>query len=305
MAVEAGGTGRAAAWWIASRPKTLPAAIAPVLVGSAVAFAAGAFRPGPALAALLGAVMLQIGANLTNDVLDFERGADTAERIGPLRVTQAGLLSPREVWAGAAVVFGVATIAGAYLAAVAGWPVVAIGVASILAALAYTGGPLPLGYNGLGDLFVLLFFGFVAVCGTVYVQAGRVVEAAWPAAAMTGALATAILVVNNVRDLEQDRRAGKRTLPVLLGRRAGRAEYLLLLAAGFALPVAMVAAGLLPAASLLALLTLPLAVRTARVVLTSSDGPRLNAALAGTAAVMVLHAALFAAGTAVGTWLRP
>ena len=215
---------------LASRPKTLPAAAAPVVMGSAVAAAAGGFRPGPALAALAGGLLIQIGTNFTNDVMDFKKGTDTAERVGPLRVTLAGLLTPAQVLAGAVVAFGLAAFCGIYLAAVAGWPVIAIGLASIAAGVAYTAGPAPLAYNGLGDLFVMLFFGFAAVCGTVFVQLGRVTTLAVAGALTAGAFATAILVVNNVRDVETDRKAGRRTIPVRFGRGAGVAEYVALLA---------------------------------------------------------------------------
>src|SRR5580692_1531577 len=211
-------------WLLACRPATLVAAFVPVAVGAACAVADAHFRAGPALAALLGAVFIQIGTNLANDVYDFERGADTAERLGPTRAVQAGLLTARQVRAGMVVAFGLATLAGAYLVSAAGWPVVAIGVLSVASGIAYTGGPYPLGYHGLGDVFVMAFFGFVAVCGTVFVQAHEVPLLAWLAAVPVGAIATAVLVVNNLRDREQDARAGKRTLAVRFGRRAGVVE---------------------------------------------------------------------------------
>ncbi|MEW6649442.1 MAG: 1,4-dihydroxy-2-naphthoate octaprenyltransferase, partial [Chloroflexota bacterium] len=185
-------------WLLAARPRTLPAAAAPVLVGSAAAFADGIFRPLPAIAALLGALLLQIGANIANDYFDFKKGADTSERVGPLRVMQAGLLSPRQVIGGMVVVFGLAALVGIYLIAVAGLPVLVIGVVSILAALAYTGGPYPLAYHGLGELFVLLFFGLAAVCGTYYVQARALNAVAVWSALPVGLLAMAILTVNNL-----------------------------------------------------------------------------------------------------------
>lgn len=287
--------GSARAWWLACRPPTLLAALAPVAVGTACAAAAGGFRPGAALAALVGALLLQVGANLANDVLDFEKGADTAERLGPLRAVQAGLLTPAEVRRGMLVVFGLALLCGAYLTAVAGWAVVAIGVASILCAIAYTGGPLPLGYHGLGDVFVLLFFGFVAVCGTAFVQLGAVPALAWWAAVPPGALATAILVVNNLRDRHTDARAGKRTLAVRLGKPAMLAEYALLLATAYAVPALLVARGDRGPLALLPLATLPLGARLlARVART--EGKALNPLLAGTAKLLALHGLLFAAG---------
>ena len=219
-APSAGRPGPVRAWALASRPKTLFAAIAPVLVGTACAYRAGAFRAGPALAALAGAVLLQIGSNFANDLFDYERGADREDRLGPERATQRGWIAPRAMRAGMAAVFALALAVGVYLFAVAGWPVIVIGLLSIAAAVAYTGGPFPLGYHGLGDLFVFLFFGVAAVAGTALVQAGRVPASAWFAAAPVGALATAILAVNNTRDCETDRRSGKRTLPARFGRRA-------------------------------------------------------------------------------------
>lgn len=284
---------------LAARPRTLPAAVAPVLVGCAVAYAAGGLRPLPALAALLVALLIQVGTNYANDVLDFERGTDTAARVGPLRVTQAGLLSPRAVKLAAATAFGLAALAGIYLAAVAGWALLIVGAVSILAALAYTGGPSPLAYNGLADPFVMAFFGFVAVCGTVYVQLGRVPPLAFAAALPIGALATAILVVNNVRDVETDAAAGRRTLPVRFGRRFGVVEYAALLALAFASLPAIVAAGLAGPWVLLPLVLVPLAFPLLRSV-ERERGPALNATLAGTGRLLLLFAALLAAGLAWG-----
>jgi 1,4-dihydroxy-2-naphthoate octaprenyltransferase len=287
------------AWILAARPKTLPAAASPVLVGTAVALHAGGFRAGPALAALAGALLLQIGSNFANDVDDFERGADREGRTGPLRVTQAGILSAAAVRRGMWIAFGLAAVVGLYLAVVAGWPVVVLGLAAIAAALAYTGGGLAYGYRGLGELFVMIFFGFVAVCGTAWVQALRVPSAAWPAGFAVGCLVTAILVVNNVRDIEQDRASGKRTLTARFGRRWGLAEYGLLMAAAYATPVAMAAARLVPAGALLSLATLPMATRAARE-LALHEGPALNEVLAKTARVGFLWSALFAGGVAFG-----
>jgi len=189
--------GRLTAWILASRPKTLPAAVAPVIVGTAVAARAGAFRPLAALAALLAALLLQIGANYANDLFDFKRGADTETRLGPTRVTATGLLTPRQVAAGMWASFGLAALVGVYLIHVGGWPILFVGVLSILAAVAYTAGPLPLGYHGLGDLAVFVFFGLVAVVGAYYVQAHELTAVAFLAAVPMGALITAILVVNN------------------------------------------------------------------------------------------------------------
>ncbi len=286
-------------WVLASRPRTLTAALTPVAVGSALAYAAGSFRLSAALAALLAALLIQVGTNLHNDVADFERGADAGDRLGPLRVTQAGLLSPRQVRAGALAAFAAAGAAGLYLTWLVGWPVLIIGLASIAAGLAYTAGPWPLAYNGLGDLFVMLFFGFVAVGGTAYVQVGSVPPAAWPAALAVGSTITALLVVNNVRDVESDRRAGRRTIPVVFGRNVGVAEYALLLAVAYLAPFLLIAFGLAAPWVLLPLLTVPLAVRQVRT-LGRERGRALNAVLAGTSKLVLWHGLLLAVGLAVG-----
>jgi 1,4-dihydroxy-2-naphthoate octaprenyltransferase len=287
------------AWVLACRPATLTAAVSPVAVGTACAYAAGALRAGPAVAALFGAMFLQIGSNLANDVFDFEKGADTAERLGPVRAAQAGLLTPRALRAGMIVAFLLAFGTGIYLTAVAGAAIVAIGLASIASAILYTGGPYPLGYHGLGDVFVMGFFGFVAVTGTAFVQVGHVPGLAWAAAVPVGAIATAILVVNNVRDCETDVKAGKRTLPVRFGRRAGVAEYAVLVAAAYLVPAGLAVAGFLSMWVLLPLLTLPLGVRLVRRVAVDS-GRALNASLVGTARLLLVHAVLFAIGIGLG-----
>lgn len=286
-------------WVLAARPKTLPAAASPVLVGSALAFEVGGFALGPALAALFGALFLQVGSNLANDVYDFEQGVDTASRLGPVRVTQAGLLTVEDVKHGMWLAFYLAAVIGAYLTAIAGWPVVVIGLASIVAAIAYTGGPFPLGYRGLGDLFVLLFFGFVAVCGTVWVQVGTILPAAWPAGLMVGCLASAILVVNNVRDHETDRIAGKRTLPVMFGRTFGVIEYAVLLVVAFASAYAMVWFRYVSAWALISYLTLPIAI-VLFLHVRKYRGPVLNHTLAQTAKLLFLFSALFSMGVVVG-----
>ncbi len=290
----------ATAWLTAIRPRTLPAAVAPVLVGTACAYAVDGFRVGPAIAALVGALLLQIASNLANDVIDFEKGLDTSERIGPIRVVQAGLLSARAVWAGLLVVLGLAFLVGVYLTWAAGSAVIVIGITSMLAALAYTGGPYPLGYHGLGDVAVFVFFGFVAVCGTAYVQIpADLPQLAWWAAVPMGALATAILVVNNLRDMETDARGGKRTLAVRLGRRATIAEYRVLVFAACLVPLGLVVAARLNAWGLLPLLSLPLALWLARRV-GRETGRGLNPVLAHTALLLFVFGALFAAGIALG-----
>jgi 1,4-dihydroxy-2-naphthoate octaprenyltransferase len=292
-------------WALAARPKTLPAAAAPVVLGSACAFAVGSFRLGPALAALVGALLIQIATNLANDVADFERGTDTEARVGPLRVTQAGLLTPRQVTLGVLAAFALAALAGAYLIAVAGWPVAAIGVASILAGLAYSSGPFPLSHHGLGEPFVMAFFGFAAVAGTAYVQALAVPASAWWGGLVAGALTTAILVVNNTRDHATDRAAGRRTIPARLGRRAGVAEFAAFLVLGHAGTLAMVATGAAPVWSLAALLTAPLAWRLWRTLAVREDGPTGNRVLARTGGVLLLHCLLLSAGLVAGRAAAP
>ncbi len=288
-------TNRWQVWWLAARPKTLPAAAAGVVMGSALAFRDGQFKVGPALAALCVALLLQVGSNLANDVFDYERGADEGERLGPTRVTQAGLLSPDQVKGGMWLVFGTAALLGLYLADSSGWIIILVGLAAILSAIAYTGGPLPLGYVGLGDVFVFLFFGLAAVAGTYYVQVGSISAQAWWMSLPVGWLIVDILVVNNLRDIHADRQAGKRTLAVRLGERAARAQYLLLLAASFLLLPILAFARVLPWTSLLAWFALPLAWRTLRTVLTQIGRP-LNAALAGTGQVTLLYSLLFMLG---------
>jgi 1,4-dihydroxy-2-naphthoate octaprenyltransferase len=288
------------AWVLAARPPTLFAAVVPVLVGTACAASAGSFRALPALAALTGALLLQIAANFANDVFDFEKGADTAERLGPLRAVQAGLLTPASVRRGLWVTLALALLVGVYLTAVAGPAIVVIGLASMLAAVAYTGGPYPLGYHGLGDVFVLLFFGFVAVGGTTFVQTGELTPLSLWAAVPVGALATAILVVNNLRDRETDERAGKRTLAVRLGERGALLEYGLLVLAAYAVPVALFATGRAGLSALAPLLTLPLAVGLVRSV-SRERGRALNPLLKRTALLLFAHGALFALGLGLGT----
>ncbi|MBP7691880.1 MAG: 1,4-dihydroxy-2-naphthoate polyprenyltransferase [Anaerolineales bacterium] len=289
-------------WLLAARPRTLPAAAAPVLAGAALAAFDGVFQPGPALAALGGALLLQIGANLANDVFDFQKGADTQARLGPLRVTAAGLLTPRQVLTGMWVTFGLATLLGGYLAWVGGWPIIAIGLTAILAAIAYTGGPFPFGYHGLGEVFVFLFFGLAAVAGTYFVQAGAVSALAWWTAAPLGFLVTAIIVVNNLRDVETDRAAGKRTLAVRLGAAGARWEYLLLIAAAYLAPLLIWASGQGPAGVLLTWVSLPRAAQWVRVVFAVSGRP-LNAALGGTGQLALLYALLYSAGLLAARWL--
>jgi 1,4-dihydroxy-2-naphthoate octaprenyltransferase len=281
---------------MAARPRTLPVAVAPVVVGTAVAISEGVARPLPAFAALVGALLLQLVSNFANDVFDHEKGADTEERIGPPRATQMGLLSPTDMRMGIAVVLGAAAGVGLYLAWVAGWPVVVIGLLSMVAAIAYTGGPWPFGYKGLGDPAVFLFFGVIAVAGTHYVQSLRLSTAALAASVGVGCLATAILVVNNYRDIETDERAGKRTLAVRLGRDGARREYLALIGIAYAmLPVHWLGLGR-SLFVMLPLLSLPKAISLVRTIRSEVEGPPLNAALAGTAQLTLLYSVLLAVG---------
>ena len=281
-------------WLLAARPRTLPAAIAPVLVGTALAGSEDTFRALPFAAALVGSVFIQIGTNLSNDYSDARRGADTEDRLGPVRVTAGGLMPPRRVLVGTYVAFGIAVAAGLYLAAVAGWELLVVGAASILAGVFYTGGPRPYGYEGLGELFVFVFFGLVAVGGSYFVQ---VEELRWEAVALgvpVGLLAAAILVVNNVRDIDTDRRAGKRTLAVKLGRRRARSLFAGMVVAAFACCPGL--AGALSAWVLLPFAAAPLAPPLVRTVATRTDGPALNGALAGTGRLLAVFSLLLAGG---------
>jgi 1,4-dihydroxy-2-naphthoate polyprenyltransferase len=283
------------AWKLAIRPRTLLAAAAGVIMGSALAWRDGFFRLDAALACLFTALLLQIGSNLANDVFDFERGTDTPERLGPVRVTQARLLTPAQVKYGMIFVFSLAAAFGSYLAWLGGWPIIIIGIAAILSAIAYTGGPFPLGYYGLGDLFVFIFFGLASVAGTYYVQAGFVSTAAGWMTIPPGLIITAILVVNNLRDLENDRKAEKRTLAVILGEKATRKQYLICMSAAYLVLPLAASMGVIPWLSLLVWASLPLAIRTARVVFTEKGRP-LNTALAGTGRVALLFSILFWVG---------
>ena len=270
--------------------------MAPVLVGTALAGSEGVFKPLRFACALIGSIFIQVGTNLANDYSDARRGADTEDRLGPVRVTAGGLMPPRQVLVGTYVAFGIAVAAGLYLSAVAGWQLLLVGVASIAAGVLYTGGPRPYGYEGLGELFVFLFFGVVAVVGSYFVQ---VEDLRWEAFALSvpvGLLASAILVVNNVRDVDTDRRAGKRTLAVKLGRPRARVLFAAMLAVAFVAPVVIWAASDLSAWMLVSLLAAPLAVPLVRTVFTRTDGPSLNGALAGTGRLLAVFSLLLAAG---------
>jgi 1,4-dihydroxy-2-naphthoate octaprenyltransferase len=288
---------RAAILLRAARPQTLPAGLVPVLVGTAVAHQVARADLGIAAIALASALFIQIGANYANDVFDAEKGADGPDRVGPVRAVASGLVSASAMRIAMWASFAMATALGAVLVFLAGWPVVAIGVLSIVAAIAYTGGPYPLGYHGLGDVFVMVFFGLVAVVGTVFVETREVSTLAWLAAIPVGALSTAILVVNNVRDRETDARVGKRTLAVRLGKQGGLAEQAMLLTLAYGCAIAT-AAWLASPWPLLPLATLPWAIAVWRA-LRDREGPTLNQTLGATARLLLLFGALYATGIAV------
>jgi 1,4-dihydroxy-2-naphthoate polyprenyltransferase len=285
-------------WLMAARMRTLPAAVAPVFVGTAAAveWVGELPRPGAFVAALLGSILIQIGTNLANDYSDAKRGADTVDRLGPVRVTSAGLVAPQRVLTATWIAFGLAIVCGIYLTAVAGIVILLIGAVSIAAGVLYTGGPRPYGYAGLGEIFVFLFFGLVAVNGSYYVQVEELDALPLGLSISIGFLATAILVVNNVRDIETDRRAGKMTLAVRVGRQQAVVLYRLLVLGAFAvLPITLVGAdsSLLP---LIGLAALPLAIAPMRALSSRSDGPALNAALAATGALLGVFSLLVSLG---------
>ena len=283
-------------WLMAARLRTLPAAIAPVVVGTSLAGYAGVFHPLRLIAALIGAIFIQVGTNLSNDYSDARRGADTEDRLGPVRITAGGLVPPQRVLAATYISFGVAVLAGIYLIIVAGPLLLLIGAASILAGVLYTGGPRPYGYEGLGELFVFLFFGIVAGAGSYFVQVKHLHWEAFALAVPVGLLAAAILVVNNVRDIDTDRRAGKKTLAVRLGRERTRLLYATIVYGAYVLAPVTWLFDELDAWLLLPLLSLPIAVPLVRLVRNHSDGPSLNRALAQTGMLQLAFCMLLAAG---------
>ncbi len=318
MSTATADVSKAEAWLMAARPQTLPAGAAPVVAGTGLAVHDGLFALGPALAALLGALLLQVGTNFANDYFDAVNGADDADREGFTRVTAGGLIAPERVRAAMAATYGLAVVVGLYLVWVGGVPILVVGLTSILAGVLYTGGPYPYGYRGLGDLFVFLYFGVIAVTGTYYVQAvteagvgafptgiasGTVTTAALVASLPAAALSTAILVVNNVRDRETDAAAGKRTLAVMLGYRWSRVEFLLLVGAAYVVPTVFALDPAFGLPALAPLVTLPLAISVSRTVLERTDGEALNPALERVGRTLFLHSVLFAAGLAAPTLL--
>jgi 1,4-dihydroxy-2-naphthoate polyprenyltransferase len=283
-------------WLMAARPRTLPAAVAPVLVGTALAGYAGVFHVLRFAAALVGSILIQVGTNLSNDYSDARRGADAEDRLGPVRVTAGGLVPPRQVLIATYVTFALAVLAGVYLIVVAGWQLLLVGAASILAGVAYTGGPKPYGYEGLGEVFVFLFFGIVAVAGSYFVQVRHLDWEAFALAVPVGLLAAAILVVNNVRDIDSDRRAGKRTLAVRLGREPTRTLFAVVVYLAYALTPVTWIFGPATAWVLLPWVTLPLATRVVRFVRNHADGLTLNQALAQTGMLQLAFCILLSAG---------
>jgi 1,4-dihydroxy-2-naphthoate polyprenyltransferase len=283
-------------WWSAVRPATLAASVAPVLAGTAVALHEGGLRPAAGFGALLVALAMQIGVNFANDYSDFVRGADTPRRVGPVRAAASGVVAPERVRWAAVAAFGVAGVAGLALSLATDWRLLVVGGACLLAGWLYTGGPRPYGYLGLGELFVFLFFGLVATCGTVYVEALRVTPLAILAGCGIGCLATAILVLNNLRDIETDAAAGKRTLATRIGRDRTLIFLVLLISTAFIVPVVMSILGFASATVLLVLLAIPIAAMPVRTAFASRGGPALVAALKGMAAAEIVYAMLLAAG---------
>jgi len=289
-------------WFNAARPRTLPAAIAPVLVGTAAAvFAHGDLpRWGGFLAALVASILIQIGTNLANDYSDARRGADSADRLGPVRVTSAGLITPRRVLTATWIAFGMAALLGIYLAWLAGWIIILVGIVSIAAGFLYTGGPKPYGYAGLGEVFVFLFFGLVSVNGSYYVQLEELAWLPFGLSVAVGMLSTAILVVNNVRDIDSDRRANKNTLAVRIGRDRTRRLYVVLVLGAFFVLALTIVLNDGPWLALLGLVALPLARDPIAAVTGRTDGPSLNKALAGTGALLGIASLLTAIGLVLG-----
>lgn len=283
---------------MAARPATLPAAIGPVLIGASSAWRDGEFALLPFVVVLFSALAIQVGVNYANDLADAEKGADTEARIGPVRAVSAGMITPGDMRRGIAIAFGVAALGGVYLIWYAGWPIFVIGVVSIVAALGYTNGPIPYGYYGLGEVFVFIFFGLVATAGTRYVFSPSVPSAVWTGGIVMGLLAAAILEANNIRDIDTDRDAGKRTLAVILGRDRARSLYVATVVASFVIILFGSLVGWLPFMCLIALLIAPLTVPLIRTIRTETAGPPLIGVLKGTAQVQLFTGLLLALGIA-------
>jgi len=286
----------ARAWWSAVRPATLAASVAPVLAGTAVAIHQGGIRPGAGFGALVVALAMQVGVNFANDYSDFVRGADTPRRVGPLRAASSGVVAPARVKEAALLAFGIAGVAGVALSLATDWRLLLVGAACLLAGWLYTGGPRPYGYLGLGELFVFVFFGLVATCGTVYVETLHVTPLALLVGIGVGCLATAILVLNNLRDIDTDAAAGKRTLATRIGRDRTLWLLLLLVCAAFAVPIVIFVAGLAGVTVMLVHFAIPIAAVPVRTAFASRSGPALVAALKRMAAAEIAYALLLTAG---------
>lgn len=283
-------------WIVAARPKTLWAAVAPVMIGTAMAYENGGVAWLPALGALFGAIMIQVGTNFANDYFDCKKGADAHNRLGPMRVTQAGLVKPDTMKLATAIAFSLACTAGIYLVWRAGWPIAIIGVVSVLCGVLYTSGPYPLGYIGLGDIFVLIFFGPVAVGGTYYVQVLDIDAVVLLAGVAPGFFSVAILTVNNLRDMDGDKAIGKKTLAVRFGQTFARMEYLLSIVVGSAMPILLYIQSRQHVYSLLTMVVPLAALLAVRTVFTSRDGSALNNALAATGKLLLLYSLIFSLG---------
>ncbi len=282
------------AWMLAIRPKTLPAGAMPVVLGSALAAVDGRFRLLPFLVALICALGIQVATNFINEIYDFRKGADTAARLGPTRTVAAGLISEKTMIRVSASLVGTVFLLGLYLVASSGWPILLVGLLSLLFAWAYTGGPYPIAYSGLGDIFVFVFFGLVAVGGTYYLQAHTLSSSVLLAAVAPGAFSVNILLVNNIRDITTDRTVGKMTLPARIGAEWARRLYILLMVVAFLVPALLFFKGYSPW-GMLSLLSAPLAISMVRQ-LYASEGRELNNVLAGTGKLMTLHGTLFSVG---------
>lgn len=284
------------AWILATRPKTLPAAGAPVIIGCAMAISDHKFHAPAALIALFGALLIQIGTNFANDYFDFIKGTDTDERIGPMRVTQAGLIKPKSVRLGFILIYALVFLMGLYLFLRAGWPILLIAIISIIAGILYTGGPMPYGYIGLSDIMVLIFFGPVAVGGTYFVQALTINSTVILAGLSPGLISMAILTVNNLRDIRTDRIAGKKTLAVRFGENFARGEYLFSIIIGTLLPIYLVFLTKSHYLSLLTLLTIPAAIPSIKSIFFDEIGPGMNQILAKTGKLLMIYSILFSVG---------
>jgi len=283
-------------WLLAFRLKTLPAAIAPIIIGLCYAYQSGTFKPIIATFTFIAAILIQIGANLANDVFDFEKGTDTEERLGPKRVTQAGLLHPQQVKNAMIIIFSFALLIGYYLSWVGGWPIVLIGSLAIISGIAYTGGPFPLGYNGLGDLFVFIFFGILAVPGTYYLQGGAFFDSiAIILGATMGLMADCILIVNNIRDADIDIKTGKRTLAVIYGKTNSKIQYSIFSVIPYLLPFWIFNYVIPKLAIFIVLFSLPICIHNIMDIWEKS-GKSLNLVLTNTARLQFIYTILLAIG---------